>query len=198
MSTPTPTIEEVESATRRWLERAVIGLDLCPFARQPVRQDRLRLRVSEAGDVDTLIAHLGEELEHLHASTPDACETILLVLPRMFPTTDDFADFNDFLGAAEEALENLDLDGEIQLASFHPGYCFADVTADDPSNLTNRSPYPILHLLREASLARAIDAYGDTDRIWQRNMERMRTLGHAGWAALWEDKGIDPGNESGD
>jgi uncharacterized protein len=187
MPTPAPTPEQAEAATRRWLERAVIGLELCPFARQPLQQGRLRIRISDADDVETLIAHLGEELEHLHASTPEACETILLVHPRMFPQGDDFADFNDFLGTAEDALASLDLDGEIQLASFHPGYCFADVAVDDPSNLTNRAPYPTLHLLRETSLARAIDAYGDTDRIWQRNVERMRLLGHAGWGALWRD-----------
>jgi uncharacterized protein len=182
-----PTPEEAERATLRWLQRAVIGLELCPFARQPLQQGRVRVRVSDAVDVDTLVDHLGEELEHLRASTPEACETILLVHPRMYPDAADFDDFNDFLGIAEDALCNLGLDGEIQLASFHPGYCFADVAPDDPSNLTNRAPYPTLHLLRESSLERAIDAYGDTDRIWQRNVERMRRLGQAGWDQLWQD-----------
>jgi uncharacterized protein len=180
-----PAEDAVIAATLSWVERAVIGLELCPFARQPMRQGRVRLRVSAAEDADTLVAHLEQELQLLHDTPAVQCETTLLIHPRLFAEPAAFLDFNDFLELADAVVEALDLEGVIQVASFHPGYVFADSRADDPANYSNRSPYPILHLLREESLERAVDAHPDTDGIWQRNVDRLRLLGHAGWKRLW-------------
>jgi hypothetical protein len=172
--------DAVVAATRRWVERAVIGLNLCPFARAVA--DRIRYRVSAATTADELLADLEAELRLLHDTDPRQIETTLLVHPRVLQ---DFLDFNDFLDVADAALEALGLTGVLQIASFHPQYRFAGTAQQDIENYTNRAPYPTLHLLREASVARAAAACGNPASIYERNIETMRRLGHAGWARLW-------------
>lgn len=177
-------IEEaaVIAATRRWVERAVIGLNLCPFARAVA--DRIRYRVSAATSADELLADLEAELRLLHETDARRIETTLLIHPRVLQ---DFLDFNDFLDVADAALDALGLTGVLQIASFHPHYRFAGTVEQDIENYTNRAPYPTLHLLREASVARGVAALGDPASIYERNIETMRRLGHAGWARLWRD-----------
>jgi hypothetical protein len=170
--------------TRRWIERAVVGLNLCPFARAPFSQERIRFRVSHASGTAGLLADLRDELHALHASDPGTCETTLLIHPDVLG---DFLDFNDFLDDVDALLEELELDGEIQVASFHPDYQFADAPIDAVENCTNRSPYPTLHLLRESSIDQAVASGVDTDAIYQRNIETLRSLGPHGWQALWQD-----------
>lgn len=172
-------------ATVRWLERAVIGLNLCPFARAPHVQGKLRLRVSQAHDTDALLDDLCGELQSLDALSPDECETGLLIHPFVLG---DFLDYNDFLDVADAALQTLGLEGEWQVAGFHPQYQFADSAADAIENFSNRSPFPTLHLLREASVERAMEQMSDTDAIYRRNIETLQRLGHAGWQALWRDR----------
>jgi hypothetical protein len=169
------------AATRQWLERAVIGLNLCPFARAPYVKNRVRFRVSSAGNEDELVADLAEELGLLAAAEPDDIETTLLIHPQVLQ---DFHDFNDFLEIADATVTALGLEGELQVASFHPDYQFADAAPDAIENCTNRSPFPTLHLLRESSIDRAIDAIDDTDEIYRRNIESLRALGWEGWRRL--------------
>ncbi|HEU4664806.1 MAG TPA: DUF1415 domain-containing protein [Dokdonella sp.] len=183
-ATDTPTDDEAIAATRRWIERAVIGLNLCPFARAPYVQDRLRITVSRARDVEALVEDLRAELAWLRDADANEWETSLLVHPFVLG---DFDDYNQFLDVADALLEDMELDGEIQVASFHPDYRFADAGADAIENATNRSPFPTLHLLRESSIDRAVDSGVDTDAIYERNIETLRALGDAGWAALWND-----------
>lgn len=173
--------EEIVIATRTWLEKAVIGLNLCPFAKAPHLGGRIRYAVSVAETPDELRADLVDELETLAAADPEEIETTLLIHPRVFA---DFLDYNDFLEVADETLEDLDLVGEIQVASFHPRYQFAGTEPDDIENYTNRSPYPMLHLLRESSVDAAVAAFPDTEQIYERNIETMRALGHEGWRRL--------------
>ena len=170
--------------TRRWIERAVIGLNLCPFARTPWLEDRIAFRVSHASDTDGLLDDLCGELQTLQAADPADCETTLLIAPFVLR---DFLDFNDFLDSADAAIEVLKLDGEIQVASFHPDYCFADSAADDVENCTNRAPWPTLHLLRESSIERAVDAMKDSEEIYRRNMQTLNRLGWEGWKQLWHE-----------
>ena len=169
------------AATRRWLEHAVIGLNLCPFARAPYIKDRVRFRASLATDEDQLVADLAEELGLLAAAEPDGIETTLLIHPHVLQ---DFYDFNDFLEIADATLQALGLEGELQVASFHPQYQFADSAPDAIENCTNRSPFPTLHLLRESSIDRAIEVIEDTDEIYRRNIETLRGLGWEGWKKL--------------
>jgi len=179
---PEPTPDEAIAATRRWLERAVIGLGLCPFARQPHLEGRIRFASSEARSEAALLLDLEREL--LALADPDTREeTTLLIHPYVLG---DFLVYNQFLDLAEALLAASGLEGVLQVASFHPGYQFAGSGPGDIENFTNRSPYPILHLLREESVAQAVDAFPDTDRIYERNIEVLRRLGHSGWNALWE------------
>ncbi len=169
---------DVIEATRRWIERAVIGLSLCPFARKPYEQDSVRIALSDARDADALLQALSDELTHLVNSSPASCETTLLVHPLAMT---DFLDFNDFLELADACVAAMGLEGEVQVASFHPDFVFADEAPDDVSNATNRSPYPTLHLLREASVARAVDSLADPDVVYQRNIASLRALGWEGF-----------------
>lgn len=171
--------------TTRWLERAVIGLNLCPFARAPHVQGKLRMRVSHARDTDALLDDLCGELQTLNALSPDECETGLLIHPFVL---DDFLDYNDFLDVADVAVQTLDMEGEWQIASFHPRYQFADTVPDAVENLSNRSPWPTLHLLREASVERAMEAMSDTDSIYRHNIETLQRLGSDGWQTLWHNE----------
>ncbi|MGE4071018.1 MAG: DUF1415 domain-containing protein [Lysobacterales bacterium] len=175
-----PSDEAVVADTRQWLEQAVIGLNLCPFARAPYVKGRVRFRVSTAIDEDQLVADLAEELGRLAAADAEEIETTLLIHPQVLV---DFLDFNDFLEIAEATVQALGLEGELQVASFHPDYQFADAEAEAIENCSNRSPYPTLHLLRESSIDRAIEAVEDTDEIYRRNIETLRALGWEGWAA---------------
>lgn len=168
-------------ATTRWLERAVIGLNLCPFARAPHVQGKLRMRVSHARDTDALLDDLCGELQSLNALAPDECETGLLIHP--FVLT-DFLDYNDFLEIAEGVVEELELDGVLQIASFHPQYQFEGTEPDDIENYSNRAPYPTLHLLREDSIERAVETFPDISSIYERNVLTLRKLGHEGWKKL--------------
>ena len=176
--------DAVLADTRRWIERAVLGLELCPFARQPLRLGRVRFRVSAADQPEPLLRELAEELLRLRDTPASDCETTLLIHPRAFAGADRFEDFNDFLGLADALVEELQLDGELQVASFHPGYRFADVAGSDPANYSNRSPHPILHLLREDSVSRAVEAFPDPDEIVERNIETLERLGVDGFQRL--------------
>jgi len=176
--------QDVVARTRRWLERAVIGLNLCPFAGSVYRQDRIRYVVSSASDEAAVLGELVTELRRLHEADSASVETTLLILPAALV---DFLDFNDFLAVAESVVAKLGLEGELQVASFHPGYRFAGTLPDDPGNATNRSPYPTLHLLRERSISRAVDAYVGIEEIGERNAETLRRLGNEGWARLWQE-----------
>jgi hypothetical protein len=162
-----------EPAVRRWLEEVVIGLGLCPFAAPPWRRDAVRLMVSDADDAVDLLAELQSELLQLDAADPRELETTLVIVPRLFAA---FEDFNQFLDPVDGLLERFDWVGKFQIASFHPDYRFADAADDDAGNLTNRSPYPILHLIREESLSLAIAQFPDTDDIPRRNIARMQAL----------------------
>ncbi len=174
--------EEIIAATRTWLERAVIGLGLCPFAERVHLRNGIRYCVSEQQSTDGLIADLSQELQGLRNADPDLCETSLLIHPRMLG---NFNDYNNFLGDADDAVLALGLEGELQIASFHPDYRFAGSEPDDIENYSNRSPYPMLHLLRESSVARAVESYPRVGEIGDKNIAILRRLGHAGWRSLW-------------
>jgi hypothetical protein len=176
--------EEVVAATRTWLERAVIGLNLCPFAKAVHLKNQIRYAVSAAQTPEDLLADLIAELRTLQAADASEIETTLLVHPRVLG---DFLDFNDFLELADAAVAGEGLEGEIQVASFHPQYQFAGTGPEDIENYSNRSAYPTLHLLREASIARAVAAFPDASEIFERNIETLRRLGHDGWRRLWLD-----------
>lgn len=175
----------IEADVRRWLERAVIGLNLCPFAKAVHVKHQVRIVVSDASTERALLEELGEELALLRDSAEDSIDTTLLVHPQVLT---DFLDYNDFLDTADALIEAMDLDGVLQVASFHPDYQFADSAADDAANLTNRAPYPILHLLREASIDRAVAAYPDPDAIIERNIATMQALGVEGFRKLLSER----------
>ena len=167
--------------TQAWLTRAVIGLNLCPFAKAVHARNQVRYAVSEARDGDALLAELCAEMDRLVACDPDEIDTTLLMHPQVL---NDFLDFNDFLGAADEALAERGYEGILQIASFHPQFQFAGTDADDVSNASNQSPYPTLHLLRETSVDRAVAAFPQAAAIYENNMRTLEALGAEGWAAL--------------
>lgn len=168
-------------ATRRWLERAVIGLNLCPFAKAVVAKGQVRYVLSAATTPEALLEELAYELVRLQQTEPEQVDTTLLIHPQVLT---DFLDYNDFLDTADAAVEALELEGEIQVASFHPDYQFADTAYDEVGNCSNRSPYPMLHLLREASVERAVAAFPDPDAIVERNLQTLEKLGIEGWRKL--------------
>lgn len=173
--------EEAIAATKLWLERAVIGLNLCPFAKSVHVKNQIRYVVSAAQTPEELLRDLLNEFEVLAESSAATIDTTLLIHPHVLT---DFLDYNDFLAVVDAALVEVDLDGELQVASMHPQYQFADTEPDDISNYTNRSPYPTLHLLREASIEQAVAAFPDAAQIFDTNIETMRRLGHEGWNEL--------------
>ncbi|MEY8879742.1 MAG: DUF1415 domain-containing protein [Leptothrix sp. (in: b-proteobacteria)] len=177
-----PSDDGVIHATRRWLERAVIGLNLCPFAKAVHVKEQVRFVVSAATTPDELLADLVRELEHLAEVSADKTDTTLLMHPQVLG---DFLDYNDFLDVADAALEELQLDGILQIASFHPDYQFDGTGPDDVENLSNRSPYPTLHLLREDSIDAAVAAFPEAADIYERNIETLKRLGLPGWQALF-------------
>lgn len=174
---------EIIDATHIWLERAVIDLNLCPFAKAVYIKQQIRYIVSKADDIDGLLAELDQELALLQKTDPARTDTTLLILPSLLH---NFLDYNDFLNLADLQIDVAGLRGELQIASFHPDYRFAGADPDAIENFTNRSPYPILHLLREASIDRAIAAFPKAESIFERNIETLRTLGHAGWNKLMQ------------
>jgi hypothetical protein len=167
--------------TVRWLERAVIGLNLCPFAKAPHVKGQIHYVVSQAKGLEGLRDELIEQLQAMATMPAEARETVLLIVPQMLH---DFLEFNDFLDEADGVLQELDMEGEFQVASFHPQFQFADTEPDDITNYTNRSPYPTLHLLREESIDRAVEAFPEAETIYETNMATLEKLGLNGWKAL--------------
>ena len=177
-------VDEVVVATRRWLERAVIGLNLCPFAKAVHVKQQIRYAVTAATTADTLLAELEHELQLLAQTDTAEIDTTLLIHPQVMS---DFIDYHFFLREADALLRRLALEGVIQIAGFHPHYEFAGSGSDDIANYTNRSPYPMLHLLREASIDRAVAAFPEAAEIFERNIDTLRRLGNEGWRRLWLD-----------
>jgi len=175
------TDEQVLGKTRHWLETAVIGLNLCPFAKAVYVKNQVRLVVSKARHADDLLEELDRELDLLVATPAEQIDTTLLIHPTLF---EDFLDFNDFLEVAEGVVDEHGLEGVIQLASFHPQFQFDGTEPDDISNYTNRAPFAILHLLREDSVERAVAAFPEADAIFKTNIATLEKLGHAGWKSL--------------
>jgi hypothetical protein len=177
MATPTDNDRIIEDV-RHWLARAVIGLNLCPFAKSVYVKDQVRYVISGATRDEDVLDDLEGELRLLEEADPEKVDTTLLIVPHALG---DFLAYNDFLYFADRLLHTLKLEGTLQIASFHPQYQFEGTGPDDIENYTNRAPYPILHLLREDSIARAAEAFPDAEDIYERNMETVRKLGHAGW-----------------
>ena len=175
------TDDDVLSQTRHWLEKAVIGLNLCPFAKAVYVKNQVRLVVSQARHADDLLEELDRELDLLAATPADQIDTTLLIHPTLF---DDFLDFNDFLEVAENVLEEHDLEGVLQLASFHPRFQFEGTALDDLGNYSNRAPFATLHLLREESIDRAVLAFPEAEAIFEENIKTLEKLGRPGWLAL--------------
>lgn len=171
----------VTAETRAWVELAVVGLNLCPFAKAAQVKNQIRYVVSDAADDEALLATLCDEMQRLVDTPAAEVETTLLIHPGVLG---DFGDFNDFLGVAEAAVDEMGLEGVLQVAAFHPDFQFGGTEADDITNATNRSPWPTLHLLREDSITRAVDSFPHPDSIYETNMRTMETLGVAGWLAL--------------
>ena len=174
---------------RHWLERAVIGLQLCPFAKAVHVRGQIHYVVSRATEPQALLRVLERELRALAAMDGQLRDTTLVIFPDALAS---FLEFNDFLGLADDLLDALALEGVLQIASFHPQFQFAGTTADDITNATNRAPYPTLHLLREASLDRAVAAFAQADTIFEANIETLQRLGTAGWDALGVRRSVPP------
>jgi hypothetical protein len=173
--------QQVERETRDWVDKAVIGLNLCPFAKAVQVQGRVRYVVSDATTVEDLLYELAAELNHLHDTPVETTDTTLLIHPQVLT---DFLDYNDFLEAADALVEDIGLAGELQVASFHPQYQFEGTDVADITNYSNRSPHPILHLLREDSIDRAVEAFPEAESIYEANMATLKKLGIGGWLAL--------------
>lgn len=177
--------DEVLAATTEWLEKAVIGLNLCPFAKGVYVKNQVRIVVSDATNPEQLAQQLRQELALLADTDPEDIDTTLLVHPH---TLQRFLDFNEFMDIADALVEDLELDGVLQVASFHPKFQFEDTGINDVENYTNRSPYPTLHLIRESSIDRAVEAFPEAEMIYEKNIETVTKLGVEGWKALWNPK----------
>ncbi|WP_198552350.1 DUF1415 domain-containing protein [Macromonas nakdongensis] len=177
------TDEQVLADTRRWIETAVIGLNLCPFAKSVYVKNQVRIVVSRARHLDGFLDDLDRELELLKTTPAEQVDTTLLVHPSLFP---DFLAFNDLLDVVDEVVEEHGLEGVIQVAPFHPDFQFEGTEPDDITNATNRAPYPTLHLLREDSIDRAVASGDSAETIVERNLTTLRQLGAQGWRALWK------------
>lgn len=180
-----PNDEIIIQRTQTWLEKAVIGLNLCPFAKAPYVKKQVRIQVSHARHLDAFLEDLDAEIQRLLHTPADELETTLLTHPNLF---DDFLQFNDMLDLADNALADNQAVGIIQIAPFHPDFQFADTEADDIGNYTNRSPYPTLHLIREDSIEKASLAFPDPSVIFERNIALLQEMGHSGWQDLFADK----------
>ncbi len=181
MPLPAESHDVVVAAIRHWLTQAVIGLNLCPFAKAVYVKGQIRYAVSDAVDMEGVLVDLERELQALVAADPEAVDTTLLILPQAF---EDFLDYNDCLFFADRMIKQLRLEGVVQIASFHPHYQFEGSGPDDIENYTNRAPYPVLHLLREGSIERAVRAFPEAEDIFERNQETLRRVGLAGWNEL--------------
>ena len=177
----TPEAASVITATQQWLERAVIGLNLCPFAKAVHVKRQIHYVIYPGDDAKECLTLLRSELQALAVADPEVRDTTLLIAPHAWP---DFLDFNDFLDQADRLLRKTKLDGVLQIASFHPQFQFADSEPDAIGNYTNRAPFPTLHLLREASIDKAVQAFPNAESIFEKNIETLERLGHAGWNAL--------------
>jgi hypothetical protein len=175
------TDEQVLEKTRHWLEKAVIGLNLCPFAKAVYTKNQVRLVVSHARHADDLLEDLDRELDLLVATPASEIDTTLIIHATLF---EDFLDFNDFLEVADGVVGEHELEGVVQLASFHPGFQFEGTEVDDISNYTNRAPFAMLHLLREDSVARAVEAFPEAEAIFEQNISTLEKLGISGWKSL--------------
>ena len=171
----------VSEHTKQWLEKAVIGLNLCSFAKAPHVKNLVRIVVSKARHLDGFLEDLDRELQLLGNTPASELETTLLVHPTLFP---DFETFNQMLEIADDAVVENELEGIVQIAPFHPDFQFEGTEADDISNYTNRSPYPTLHLIREDSIAKAAEAFPDASAIFHRNIALLEKMGHEGWDKL--------------
>ena len=173
--------QQVLQTTRNWLEKVVVGLTLCPFASKPLAHDQIRLAVSQAQSFEQLSKELLAEMAFILQHEPEELETSLLIMPHLL---EDFEEYLNFVAWGEEQIEAIGAEGTLQLASFHPDYCFADADAEDAANFSNRSPYPMIHLLREDSVAEAVDRYPGVEEIPEKNIARLRALGYAHLQAL--------------
>lgn len=180
MTPDSATDNAIIATTRYWLEKAVIGLNLCPFAKAPYNRQQIRFAVSHARHLDAFLETVDSELQLLAQTPASQLETTLLIEPELF---NDFNDFNQLLELTDQAIIDQQLEGIIQIAPFHPHFQFAGTTAEDITNYTNRSPYPILHLIREASIDRAVRAI-NTDQLIERNQQLLRDMDHDGWNSL--------------
>ena len=170
--------------TRAWVEHAVIGLNLCPFAKAVMAKGQVHYAVTPATGWNDLLAALEQEVNGLMACVPEVRDTSLLIAPQALP---DFFEFNGFIGEAERLLARRELDGVLQLAYFHPQFEFAGADPDDIAHFTNRSPYPTLHLLRADSITRAVQAFPDASAIYEANIATLRRMGPEGWARLSQE-----------
>ena len=177
----TPDSATIADHTRQWLAKAVIGLNLCPFAKAPHVKNLVRISVSQARHLDGFLEDLDRELQLLGDTPADELETTLLVYPALFP---DFDTFNQMLDIADAAVVDNGLEGIVQIAPFHPDFQFEGTNSDDIGNYTNRSPYPTLHLIREDSIAKAAQAFPDASAIFERNIALLEKMGHEGWDKL--------------
>ena len=173
--------EQAIAHTQAWLQRAVIGLNLCPFARAVQAKNQIRYVVCDSTEPQGLLETLCDELQYLAGADPAELDTTLLIHPQVLT---DFLDYNDFLDLADAALEDLGLAGVLQVASFHPQYQFEGTRPDDVTNASNRSPYPTLHLLREDSVERAVAAFPQAEAIFETNLNTLQALGVEGWSQL--------------
>jgi hypothetical protein len=180
-STTFPSAAHAIAETRAWVDRAVIGLNLCPFAKAVQVKGQVRYVVCASAEPEELLSALIDELHALANCAPNETDTTLLIHPAALT---DFLDFNDFLGLVDDTLDDLGYAGTLQVASFHPQFQFADTGVHDVSNATNRSPYPTLHILREASIDRAVAAFPDPEAIFEANIQTLENLGTEGWADL--------------
>ena len=181
MADPAHTERIAIEDTHAWLTRAVVGLNLCPFAKAVMAKGQVRYVVTEFTEPEQVLKLLQSEMQTLVDADPDTLDTTLLIAPYLLP---DFLDFNEFLFDCEAVLQAMELEGVLQIADFHPNYQFAGTAPDDVENRTNQSPYPTLHLLREDSVTRAVQAFPDAALIYERNTALLREMGVAGWQAL--------------
>jgi uncharacterized protein len=176
-----PTPEQAIARTRAWVDEAVIGLNLCPFAKAVQAKGQVRYVHTDDTDPEDLLTTLCTELQLLARADPEEVDTTLIIHPQVLT---DFLDYNDFLDLADQAVEDMGLEGVLQVASFHPSYQFEGTGPEDVTNASNQSPYPTLHLLREASVDRAVDAFPEAERIYEVNIDTLQKLGPEGWAQL--------------
>jgi len=189
MAAPVSQDAAIIAATRHWVERAVIGLNLCPFAKAVERRGQVRYVVSRAETEEQLLADLRAELQYLAATPADMTDNTLVIHPHVLR---EFFAFQTFLPRTEAALRKAGFEGVFQVASFHPDYQFADAEPDDLGNLTNRAPYPTLHLLREASITQAVSDFPAAESIYERNVATLNELGREGWEKLGIKPAADP------